>query len=197
MKSLSIKVCLSCLVFILCFGTLVIAGDQKKSDTAQSGFFSDYQGQWNYVEKKIKDLAEAIPEDKYSWRPAEGVRSVQEVVVHISGGNYYLPSMIGINPPEGMSEDMEKTITEKSEAISELTKSFEHVRNALKKMSDADLDKPAELFGQKSNVRNALFILLGHTHEHLGQLIAYARSNGVVPPWTAAQQAKEKKEKEK
>jgi uncharacterized damage-inducible protein DinB len=196
MKSLLIKVCLSCIVFILCFGTLVIAGDQKKSETAQSGFFSDYLGQWNYVEKKIKDLAEAIPEEKYSWRPGEGVRSVQEVVVHISGANYYLPSFIGINSPEGQSEDIEKTITEKSGAVSELTKSFEHVRNAVKKMSDADLDKPAEFFGQKSDVRSLLFILLGHTHEHLGQLIAYARMNGVVPPWTAARQAKEK-EKDK
>lgn len=194
MKSFFIKSCIICLVLILCFGTLANAGEKEQMDKSKSGFFADYLSQWNEVEKKITDLAEAIPEDKYSWRPAEGVRSVKEVVAHIAGANYYLPSMIGVNSPAGQSEDME-SIIEKPEAIKALTESFEHVRNALKEMSDADLDKPAEFFGQKSDVRSMLFILSGHVHEHLGQLIAYARMNGVVPPWTAARQAKEKEEK--
>ena len=189
MKSSNLKLCIGVILLILFVGTFSYAGDEEKSDMPKSGFFTDYISQWNGVEKKLKDLAEAIPEEKYSWRPGEGVRSVREVVVHVASANYYLPSFIGIKPPEEFSEDMEKTITTKSAAIKALTESFEYFRNELKKMSDADLDKPAEFFGQKSDVRGLLFVLASHTHEHLGQLIAYARMNGVVPPWTAARQA--------
>lgn len=184
------------ILLILFVGAFGYAGDEKKSDMSKSGFFTDYMWQWNDIEKKLTDLAEAIPAEKYSWRPADGVRSVSEVVVHVGGGNYYLPSLIGVIPPESFSMEMEKTTTQKSDAINTMTESFEHVRKALKSMTDADLDKPAELFGNKSNVRNALFILFGHTHEHLGQLIAYARSNGVVPPWSAAQQSEEEEGEE-
>jgi len=197
MKSLYSRLCLSIILLVLLVGAYGYAGDEQKSEMSKSGFFTDYLWQWNDVEKKLTDLAEAIPAEKYSWRPAEGVRSIKEVVVHVGGGNYYLPSLIGIKPPESFSMDMEKTITEKPDAIKTMTESFEHVRKALEGMSDADLDKPAELFGNKTTVRNALFLLLSHTHEHLGQLIAYARMNGVVPPWTAAQEAKQAEKEEK
>lgn len=192
MKLFNSKLCVVSIILILFSGAFVYAQEKgmAKADASKSGFFADYLQQWNDVEKKLKDLAEAIPEEKYSWRPGEGVRSVKEVVVHVASANYYLPSMIGVKPPEGVSQDMEKTITEKSKAIEVLTESFEHFRTALKQMSDADLDKPAELFGQKSDVRTLLFDLLNHTHEHLGQLIAYARVNEIVPPWTAARQQK-------
>jgi uncharacterized damage-inducible protein DinB len=191
MKSFYSKMCVGGILLVLFAGIHGYAGDQGKS-----GFFTDYLSQWNEVEKKLTDLAEAIPVEKYSWRPGEGVRSVQEVLVHVASANYYLPSMIGVKPPEGFSEDMEKTITEKSKAIKVLTESFAHFRQALNNMSEADLDKPAEFFGQKSDVRGMLLILLGHTHEHLGQLIAYARTNGVVPPWTAAREARKAEEED-
>jgi uncharacterized damage-inducible protein DinB len=196
MQSFYSKLFFGTMVLILLVGTFGYAGDEKKSDMSKSGFFADFQMQMNEVEKKLTDLAEAIPAEKYSWRPAEGVRSVKEVVAHVGGANYYLPSLIGIKPPESISMDMEKTITDKSDAINAMKVSFEHVRKSLAGMTDADLDKPAELFGNKSDVRSALFILLSHTHEHLGQLIAYARSNGVVPPWTAAQQQSKEEEED-
>lgn len=196
MKSFCSKVCLGSFLLALLVGSFGYAGDEQKADMSKSGFLADYLVQWNQVEKKLKDLAEAIPVEKYSWRPGEGVRSVQEVVVHVASSNYYLPTMIGVKPPEGFSGHMEKTITEKSEAIKALTESFEHFRQALNNMSDTDLDKPAEFFGQKTDVRGVFFNLLSDTHEHLGQLIAYARVNGVVPPWTAARQKAEKHEEE-
>lgn len=196
MQSFYSKLFFGIIVLILLIGTFGYAGDEQKSDMSKSGFFADFQMQMNEVEKRLTDLAEAIPAEKYSWRPAEGVRSVREVVVHVGGANYYLPSLIGIKPPESIAMDMEKTITEKSDAINAMKASFEHVRKGLAGMTDADLDKPAELFGNKSDVRSGLFILLSHTHEHLGQLIAYARSNGVVPPWSAAQQQTKEEEED-
>jgi len=196
MKSLGIKLCIGSILLMIFSGSLIYAQEQEKMATAKSPFFADFLYQWNDVEKKITDLAEAIPQEKYSWRPAEGVRSISEVVAHVAGANYYLPSFIGVKPPEGFSPEAEKTVTDKSEVIKMLAPSFEHFRRVILSKSDEDLNEPAELFGQKTDVRNVFFILLGHTHEHLGQLIAYARMNGVVPPWTAAQQkaAKEKSE---
>ncbi len=86
---------------------------------------------------------------------------------------------------------MEKTVTEKAKVVEMLKKSFEHVRQALLSKSDADLDSPAKLFGQETTVRDVLLTTVTHMHEHLGQSIAYARMNGVVPPWTAAEQARQ------
>jgi uncharacterized damage-inducible protein DinB len=192
MKSFGSKLCLGCIILILFAGNLVFAGEKDNADKPKSPFFSDFLWQWNEVEKKLTDLAEAIPQEKYSWRPAEGVRSVSEVVVHVAGGNYYLPSFIGVKPPEGFSPDAEKTVTNKAEAIKMLGESFEHFRHVILSKSDEDLDAPADIFGNKTTVRNAFFLILSHTHEHLGQLIAYARMNGVVPPWSAKQSEQEK-----
>lgn len=191
MKSFGIKLCIGSILLMILSGSLIFAQEQEKMAEAKSPFFTDFLYQWNEVEKKITDLAEAIPQEKYSWRPAEGVRSVSEVVAHIAGGNYYIPSMIDVKPPEGFSPDAEKTVTDKSQLIKMVHQSFEHFRKVILSKTDKDLDEPAELFGQKTDVRNAFFILLGHTHEHLGQLIAYARTNDVVPPWTAARQQKQ------
>ena len=196
MRSLYSRLYIASAGLILIISTFGYAGDKQKAGMSQSAFFADFLSQENYIEKKITDLAEAIPAEKYSWRPAEGIRSIKEVVVHVGGGNYYLPSLIGVKPPESFSMDAEQTITSKADAINSMKESFEHVRKMLEGMSDADLDKPADLFGNKSNVRNALFILLGHQHEHLGQLIAYARSNGVVPPWSAEQQKEESEDED-
>ena len=156
-----------------------------------AGFRGEFLAQLGDAEKKIVDLAQAVPAEKYSWRPAEGVRSVSEVYTHIAGANYFLMSLIGIKPPAGISRDMEKTATDKAKVMEMLKQSFDHVRNAAMKTADADLDKPATFFGQETTVRGIFFNAALHMHEHLGQSIAYARSNGVVPPWTMAQQASE------
>jgi len=62
-------------------------------------------------------------------------------------------------------------------------------------MSDASLEKPVDFFGNKMSTRSILMVLLSHMHEHLGQSIAYARTVGVVPPWTAARMAADKGKK--
>ena len=162
-----------------------------------SGFRAEFLGQHAYGEKQIIDLAEATPADKYGWRPGPGVRSISEVYIHIAGGNYLLLGFTGVKPPAGLDKDMEKNVTEKSKVIEELKKSFAHLRAGIAATSDADLDKPVKMFGRDTTVRGVMLAAVSHEFEHLGQSIAYARANGVVPPWTAEQQKRIKEETEK
>jgi len=142
------------------------------------------------AEGKLLELAEATPEGKYGWRPGKGVRTTGEVFMHVATANYGVPGFLGVKPPEGFDHTtFEKSRTRKAEIISTLRASFEHMEKAWSEMSDADMDKPAEFFGMKTTARGAYLLLLSHCHEHLGQSIAYARSNGIVPPWTARQDA--------
>ncbi len=136
------------------------------------------------AEKKLMSLAEAVPAEKYSWRPGEGVRSISEVYMHVAGGNYLLPSFAGFTPPPGISRDMEKTVTEKEKVIDALKKSFVHLHQAVEKTSDPDFDKNVKFFGDEASVRFVFLVAASHCHEHLGQSIAYARTNGVTPPWS-------------
>ncbi len=148
------------------------------------GFRDMFLAQLKDVETKIVGLAEAMPEEKYTWRPAEGVRSISEVYVHIAGANYLFPNFIGVKPPAGLNPGMEKTIVEKSKVVQTLKDSFAHARQAVSSLPDSDLDKPVKMFGQQTTYQGVLFVMANHMHEHLGQSIAYARTNGVVPPWS-------------
>src|SRR5439155_11704205 len=114
--------------------------------------------------------------------------------VHVAGGDYLIPSFMGAKVPEGITRDMEKTVTEKAKVIDTLKKSIEHVKSVAENTSDADLDKKVKAFGgHEFTERELLIILLNHMHEHLGQSIAYARMNGVAPPWSEAEPAAPKK----
>jgi uncharacterized damage-inducible protein DinB len=176
-------------------GVLVgIAAAPARGADPAAGFRGEYIAEVDAVGKKLLDLANAMPAEKYSWRPAPGVRSVSEVYVHVSGGNYMIPSFMGVKPPEGISRDMEKTVTEKGKVVDVLKKSVENVKTMATGMSDADLDKKVKAFGgREMSQRQLMLIILNHMHEHLGQSIAYARSNGVTPPWSEAGEAPAKK----
>jgi uncharacterized damage-inducible protein DinB len=160
---------------------------------AVSGLRADVNWQLTDLEKKLVALAEATPQEKYGWRPAPGVRSVSEVYMHIAGGNYFLATFVGAKMPEGLSRDMEKTVTEKAKVVEALKKSFDHARKAVEATPDSDLDKKVKFFGQEPSERMMLIVLVSHGHEHLGQSIAYARMNGITPPWSAAETPPEKK----
>lgn len=133
---------------------------------------------------KLAQLAEAIGQDKYGWRPGTGVRSVSEVLMHVTGGNYYVLTFAGVQPSTQLARDAETSVTDKAQVAAALRASFEHVRNAIRRLADADLDKPATMFGQQTTVRNVYMTTVSHAHEHLGQMIAYARTNGIKPPWS-------------
>jgi uncharacterized damage-inducible protein DinB len=134
------------------------------------------------VQKKILSLAMAMPAAKYAWRPARGVRSVSEVYMHIAGGNYTLVSFVG-DRSMADTRSLER-VAEKPRVLDELRRSFDYLRDAIVNTSDADLDKPIRMFGNDGTERAAFMMALNHLHEHLGQSVAYARMNGVVPPWS-------------
>jgi uncharacterized damage-inducible protein DinB len=143
------------------------------------------------MHKKYVDLAAAIPQEKYSWRPAEGVRSIGEVFLHVSNANYNIPSLMGTPVPTGYDpKTFEKSTTDKTQIIDQLNKSFDSAHAAIEKMTNADFNKPLPKLGPDANYGDVVYLLVTHAHEHLGQSIAYARVNGIIPPWTAAAAAK-------
>ncbi len=175
---------------ILVLAALVFTVPGALAKAPARGFRAEFLAQQDGVEKEILGLAEATPAEKFAWRPAEGVRSVSEVYMHIADSNYLFLGFAGVKAPEGISPSMEKDVTEKAAVIEALKKSFAHLRAGVASIADASLDKPVKMFGHDTTVRGVLFVAATHEHEHLGQSIAYARMNGIVPPWTAARQAK-------
>ncbi|MBA3439297.1 MAG: DinB family protein [Pyrinomonadaceae bacterium] len=155
-----------------------------------SGPRAEFLKELDNVEKKMVSLAEAMPQDKLTWRPMEGVRSVSEVYMHMAGSNFRLTQSLGIKPPTGVEGDPEK-ITDKAKVVETLKQSFTHLRQAATNTPDADWDKTMTVSGRSINVREAFFRQLLGLREHLGQSVAYARMNRVVPPWTAAREAQQ------
>jgi len=170
---------------------------EEEKGAPTSGFRAEILSDLKDLEKKVVDLATAMPQEKYTWRPMEGVRSVSEVYMHIAISNFVLPEAIGIKAPEGFSRDLEKTVSEKRKSLQVLKRSFENLRQAILKTPDADLDKSVKLHGRETTVRGVFYHATTHVHEHLGQSIAYARMNNVVPPWSAEEKAQEKQKSKK
>ena len=136
---------------------------------------------------RLLQLADAIPADKYTWRPAEGVRSVSEALLHVTAGNFNIPRRLGATPPADLDfRTLETSTTDKTKVIELLKRSIDGARAAIANLPDADLEKTSKWFdGRMITNREVAFFLGGHNHEHLGQMIAYARSIGVTPPWSA------------
>jgi uncharacterized damage-inducible protein DinB len=149
------------------------------------GLWAGYDGEWRHVSNQLIALAEATPEKNFAWRPAAGVRSTSEVYMHIIQANYYLLSVTGPKMPKEMeADDVEKTITSKAEVISWLKRSLETVKQAHLAETPAHLALHVKVQGRDSTVDNMYLRIIIHDNEHMGQLIAYARMSGVVPPWS-------------
>lgn len=134
--------------------------------------------------RQIVQLAEAMPAEKYAWRPGPGVRSVSEVYMHIALGNYFLLGQAGVKVPIDLAKlpkDPEKSIATKADVIKFLKASLDTVRDSYAK---ADRQKKVTFFGKEVTAEGVFLRLLVHNHEHMGQSIAYARMNNVVPPWS-------------
>jgi uncharacterized damage-inducible protein DinB len=144
---------------------------------------------------KIQELAGAMPDKKYDWRPGKGVRSVREVYLHVIAGNYMLPSIGGAKPPMSMADlqGLEKTTPDKAKVEQMLKDSYQFASDAITNTPDSEMETQVDFFGTKMSKRALLMVLVSHSHEHLGQSIAYARMNGITPPWTARQEAAVKK----
>ena len=137
------------------------------------------------LEQKFIALAEAVPADKYTWRPADGVRSIAEVYLHVAQSNYGILKYAGASIPAGKdAKTFEKSTTDKAKIVAELKASFDWVHQNITNLSNADLAQPLKELGPDANKGDVLYLVATHAHEHLGQSIAYARMNGVTPPWT-------------
>jgi uncharacterized damage-inducible protein DinB len=167
---------------LLCFALSAAA---LRAQDPYEGLWQGYDGEWGHVSRQLIALAEAMPADKYSWRPGEGVRSVSEVYMHIALANFYLLSVTGPKmPAEIKSPDMEKTVTAKADVIDWLKRSLEAVKTAHAVVKPADLQRKVKVNGRDATVDGMYLRIIVHANEHMGQLVAYARMNGIVPPWS-------------
>jgi uncharacterized damage-inducible protein DinB len=154
---------------------------QKK---APEGIWEGYDGEWKHVSQQLVALAEATPEDKFGWRPAAGVRTTSEVYMHIATANFYLLSVTGSKMPADMKPGMEKSVTSKAEVISWLKRSLDAVKDAHLAETPKDLQRKVHIFDRDAAVDGMYLRIIVHANEHMGQLVAYARMTGVVPPWS-------------
>lgn len=166
-----------------------------------AGFRGEFLWELEIVTRQSVAMAEAIPAEKYSWRPDQDARAVSEVFVHVATGNFMLLDVIGVSAPmdlyaqiaatgqerfSGMihrNDDLAATIVEKSAVVALLKRSLQAVREAFSEAGDSELERRLHFFGELTTVRRAYLRLLSHAHEHMGQMIAYLRCNGIAPPW--------------
>src|ERR1700719_3681885 len=154
------------------------------AQTAPEGIWLGYDGEWQHVSSQLIALAEATPAEKFSWRPAPGVRSTSEVYMHIAGANFYLLSVTGPKMPADWKEGMEKTVTSKAEVIDWLKRSLDAVKEAHLAERPKDLRRKVHIADRDATVDGIYLRILLHANEHMGQLVAYARMTGVIPPWS-------------
>jgi uncharacterized damage-inducible protein DinB len=148
------------------------------------------------VQKKFVALANALPADKLTWRPSPDSRSFAEVFLHVAGERYGIMALMGAEKPAGFDgKTFEKSTIDRAQIVAELNKSWDFAQKAIKGMTNADFAKLLPQLGPQANAGDVVYILVADAHEHLGQSVAYARENGIVPPWTAEaqKQAAEKK----
>ncbi len=156
---------------------------------APASFRADITGVLTHVEGQTVSLEQAMPQAKFAWRPGKGVRSVSEAYLHIAEGIYELLAQSGHEMPADVkalseSKKWESQTKDKNEIKTILTTAYAFARKSIAETSDADMDKTVSFFGRQLSQRAVLLVLLSHCSEHLGQSIAYARMNGVVPPWS-------------
>lgn len=195
--------CVSLATLCLCLcgvtwgqGTDKPAGQATAAADPTSGARAEFLAEVAFYEQRYTRLAQAVPAEKYTWRPAEGVRSIGEVYAHIAAANYGIGRALGTPFPTGVDpKAFMANAGDKAKTVQGLKDSFAHFRQAVIAVSDADLDKPLKMFGQQTTYRGAFIMITGHTGEHLGQSIAYARMNGIVPPWTEDQQRQQQQQK--
>src|SRR3712207_1511492 len=152
---------------------------------APAAFGPEFLGQFNSSMEKFVALAEAMPAEKYAWSPGAGVMSVAKVYAHVAHYNYRYPSQnMSVALPAGVRLDTLEGVASKAQVVALLRQSADYVRTAVKQMPQSQLATQTRLYGRDVQRWAVLFQLLAHMNEHLGQSIAYARMNGVVPPWS-------------
>jgi uncharacterized damage-inducible protein DinB len=147
------------------------------------GLWEGYDGEWSHVSHQLLALAKATPAEKFSWRPAPGVRSIGEVYMHIAIANFYLLSVTGPKEPD-LPVSAEKTVTKKADVIDWLQRSLDAVATARAQLKPGDLERKVTIDNKAVTVDGMYLRIIVHANEHMGQSVAYARMNGIVPPWS-------------
>jgi uncharacterized damage-inducible protein DinB len=178
--------------------TVACTPAEKPADTAATPapaatLMADLMKDVGEVEQKLVDLAKTIPADKYSYRPAAGVRSVGEVVMHVASDNYFMPAAAGTAAPAstGITGDnyetvvaFEKRAVSADSAVKELQASFAFMKQAMQAATPESMTGKKSIFGAEFTGQQVWIMATTHLHEHLGQMIAYARANNITPPWS-------------
>ena len=171
------------LVLLLAIGASAQREDTPRVDSLE-GLWQGFDGEWGHVSRQLLALAETIPEDKYTWRPGPGVRSTSEVIMHVAIANFFLLSVTGPPMPGDLtSNTLEKSVVRKSDVISWLRRSLEAVKKARASLKAGELGRRVKIEGRDATVDGMYLRIIIHANEHMGQLIAYARVNGIAPPW--------------
>jgi len=165
------------------------------------GFRGEFLWELDIVERQLKAIAAAISAEKYGWRPNEKARSVSEILVHVAAGNFTLLEAAGTLVPRDLypdasgqgeerawslirrNDELEKTIRDRGGVSEILNRSIEAVRGSVAACDETELDRRLQFFGEQTTVRRVYLRLLAHAHQHMGQMIAYLRMNGLNPPW--------------
>lgn len=164
---------------------ILMAAVQTTQAQETSNYFKKQFSQHFDYASRVLSLAKAMPAEIYSWRPAEGVSSVEEVYTHIARYNfYYLQNSLGFTVPDDVEVDNIESITGKEDVVEILERSIEYVKGQIEAMPKSKLQEQTELYGRTVNGQAVLMQLITHKSEHVGQAIAYGRVNGVVPPWS-------------
>jgi uncharacterized damage-inducible protein DinB len=173
-------------VATVAFLSAALAAGAQSNGAMPAGFRQEFLGQFNSSMSKFIALAEAMPAEKFAWSPGPGVMSVAKVYAHVAHYNYRYPSQnMSVALPAGVELDTLEAVAAKAQVVALLRRSGEFVRTAVNQMPDAQLAAQTRLYGRDVQRWAVLFQLLAHMNEHLGQSIAYARMNGVVPPWSS------------
>ena len=163
----------------------VLGGDPAAAQNAAADYRDEFMHHFRQSTRKIMSLAEAMPEELYTWSPGQGVMSVGKVYTHIARYNYmYLQTALGIPAPPDIDVTNLESITGKAKVTRLLKQSVEHVRLHVSHMTTEDLTRMTALYGRQIGGWAVLFQLLAHMNEHVGQSVSYARMNGIVPPWS-------------
>ena len=162
---------------------LILSAIPVYAQAQNDGVWEGYDGELTHVTKQPIELSEATPADKFAWRPAPGVRSTSEVYMHIAIANFYLLSVTGLKEPE-VTNKLEKTVTSKADVIDWLKRSLEAVKAARAQLKPGDLERKVKIGNKVVTVDGMYLRIIIHNNEHMGQLVAYARMNGIVPPWS-------------
>jgi uncharacterized damage-inducible protein DinB len=180
------------ITIVACFALFLPASTQQTTE-GQPEMWEEVREAYTifaaYTEEKLIALAEAYPQDLYEWRPMEGVRSVSEVFLHIAAANYDVVQLLGGSLPDEVGDpwELESSTTDKSNIMAVLEKSFEFVNDYISTIPETEYNRMLDYYGMEMTVLAMIIEATGHQREHLGQQIAYARTNNIVPPWSVVE----------